>query len=83
MPFHWSIRQLHLRPPLEAQQIMETPTPSLPDDKLDKILGAITATRQDLCNRVDAVAVKAGLLREDQKNLSARVVSTESELRDF
>ncbi|KAJ1154462.1 hypothetical protein NDU88_007214 [Pleurodeles waltl] len=57
--------------------------PTLHDEKLAKLLEAIATTGQDLCYRVDAVAVEVSLLREDQKNLSARVASTESKLRDL
>ncbi|KAJ1198589.1 hypothetical protein NDU88_002428 [Pleurodeles waltl] len=51
------------------------------EDKLDKILEAIKASGQDLWNRVDAVAKEVTLLCEDQKKVSARVSSTESDLK--
>ncbi|KAJ1136580.1 hypothetical protein NDU88_002995 [Pleurodeles waltl] len=45
------------------------------------MLEAIEANGQDLRNRVDAVVIKVTLLREDQKKLSARVTSEESNLK--
>ncbi|KAJ1097663.1 hypothetical protein NDU88_002780 [Pleurodeles waltl] len=59
----------------EARGDQEAPTPNSHE--------AIAATRQDLCNHVDAVAVELGLLLDNQKKLSARVTSTESELKDL
>ncbi|KAJ1193936.1 hypothetical protein NDU88_003231 [Pleurodeles waltl] len=57
--------------------------PTFHDEKFDKILEATATTGQELPNRVDAVAVEAGLLQEDQRKLYARVASTESELKDL
>ncbi|KAJ1205456.1 hypothetical protein NDU88_000891 [Pleurodeles waltl] len=62
-----------------TQHVVDAPAPTLHIEKLDKSL----ATRQDLHNRVDVVAVEVNLLREDQKILSTRVACTESELRDL
>ncbi|KAJ1150245.1 hypothetical protein NDU88_003040, partial [Pleurodeles waltl] len=47
------------------------------------ILEAIDTTGQDLHNKVDAVDVEVGLLREHQRKLSARMASTESKLKDL
>ncbi|KAJ1179549.1 hypothetical protein NDU88_004783 [Pleurodeles waltl] len=67
----------------EAQRDQEATMSNPHDEKLDQILEAIAATQQDLHSRVGAVAVEVDLLREDQTKLSARVTSTESELKDL
>ncbi|KAJ1115500.1 hypothetical protein NDU88_003724 [Pleurodeles waltl] len=51
--------------PHMAHHEQEAPMSSSQDAKLDKILEAIAATRQDLRNRVDALVVEVGLLQED------------------
>ncbi|KAJ1093551.1 hypothetical protein NDU88_006651 [Pleurodeles waltl] len=56
-----SDRKSCLQSPEDTARV-ETPTPTLHDEKLNKILEATTATGQDLCNRVDAVAVEVNLL---------------------
>ncbi|KAJ1194174.1 hypothetical protein NDU88_003469 [Pleurodeles waltl] len=75
-------RQRLWTPPGLRHAEMDLPD-TLHDEKLDKIVEAIVTTGQNLCNRVDAVAVEVGLLREDHKKLSARVANTESELKDL
>ncbi|KAJ1190636.1 hypothetical protein NDU88_007374 [Pleurodeles waltl] len=57
--------------------------PTIHVDKLDKILEAIEATGQDLRKEVNAVEMEISLLCKDQKKLSARVTSRESDLRDL
>ncbi|KAJ1184068.1 hypothetical protein NDU88_000878 [Pleurodeles waltl] len=66
----------------ETRSVEVDLAPTLHDDKLDKILEAIATAGHDLRNRVDAVAVEVGLLREDQRKLSARVVNKESKLKE-
>ncbi|KAJ1088062.1 hypothetical protein NDU88_001221 [Pleurodeles waltl] len=51
--------------------------------KLDQILNAITATRQDLGARVDALATALGLLKEDQPKLADHITHTENELSEM
>ncbi|KAJ1205642.1 hypothetical protein NDU88_001070 [Pleurodeles waltl] len=70
----------HIAPP-ERQQSTGVPAPTLLNGKPDKILEAITATSQDLHNRVDAMTVGISLLQEDQKKLSTTVACTENELK--
>ncbi|KAJ1192951.1 hypothetical protein NDU88_002257 [Pleurodeles waltl] len=41
------------------------------DAKLNKILEAIADTKQELCGRVDAMAVEMGLVRKDLRKLTS------------
>ncbi|KAJ1091395.1 hypothetical protein NDU88_004521 [Pleurodeles waltl] len=65
--------------PQEVHLSQETLISRLDDDRLGKNLEVITATRQDLCTQMDAVVVEVGLLREDHKNLTARVAGYQAQ----
>ncbi|KAJ1175635.1 hypothetical protein NDU88_000922 [Pleurodeles waltl] len=67
---------LDLRPP--APEMAETT-----EAKLDQILGAIPASKQELSTKVDAVAIALGLLQPDQQKLAARVTHTEHDITEL
>ncbi|KAJ1218950.1 hypothetical protein NDU88_006521 [Pleurodeles waltl] len=69
---------------LSAQEASALPLPATPDTvgvKLNNILVAISNTRTDLGERVDALAVGMGILREDHGKLSDRISQVESSMQ--
>ncbi|KAJ1188428.1 hypothetical protein NDU88_005189 [Pleurodeles waltl] len=71
----------HLSVSPGTQNLEMALAPTIHNYKLNKILEVIEAAGQDLRTRADVMEVS--LLSEEQKKLSARVTSTESDLRDF